>query len=120
MELTEKILIYKNINKISWDDLAKNLPITGNELSLSFRRHTVEDYQLSEITKVYPEILDYNDSKTVITDNTKQPLNQLTVSDVVDFIFDNKDLLEQNNKWKTYIENIELRAVNTYITKNIK
>ena len=77
MELTEKILIYKNINKISWDNLAKNLPITGNELSLSFRRHTVVKEHLSEITKGYPGILDYNDSKSVISDTL---LNSLQIN----------------------------------------
>ena len=120
MELTEKILIYKNINKISWDDIAKNLPVTGNELSMSFRRHTVDKNYLLEITNSYPEILNYNDSKEVNTTNIKQPVNQLNINEVINFVYDNEALLKQDNKWRTYIENIELRAVNAYITKNLK
>lgn len=120
MELTEKILIYKNINKISWDDLAKSLPVTGNELSMSFRRHTVDNNYLTEITNTYPEILAYNVARSTKTEENKQPSNKLAVKDVIDFVYDNEALLKQDNKWKTYIENIELRAINTYITKNIK
>ena len=120
MELTEKILIYKNINKISWDDIAKNLPVTGNELSMSFRRHTVDKNHLLEITNSYPEILNYNDTKEATPVNTKESSNQLTVNNVINFIYDNEALLKQDNKWRTYFENIELRAVNAYLTKNIK
>lgn len=47
----EDILKIKKLSKLTWDDLAKNLPITGNALRVSFTRNSVDQVYLEQIRK---------------------------------------------------------------------
>lgn len=70
MYSTDEILKIKKIKGFSWNKLAKNLPITGEALRVSFVRNSVDAEYLKEIHKVLNIDAEY---KTKELDNKEDP-----------------------------------------------
>ena len=50
-DLIEKIYKEKKMQRVSWNDLAENLPISGEALRVSFVRESVDENYLNEVCK---------------------------------------------------------------------
>ncbi len=75
----EHILKQRKLQGITWDDLAKDLPIQGNSLRVAFTRGKADDYYLeylenllgiSQSTTVNESNFGINDSFTISSGNT--------------------------------------------------
>lgn len=79
--LIEKIYKEKKMQRVSWNDLAENLPISGEALRVSFVRESVDENYLNEVCKKL-KINTYNKKEDKNIETVEEPTTGYYYPDV--------------------------------------
>lgn len=79
--LIEKIYKEKKMQRVSWNDLAENLPISGEALRVSFVRESVDENYLNEVCKKL-KINTYNKKEDENIETVEEPTTNYYYPDV--------------------------------------
>ncbi|WP_324069878.1 MAG: S24 family peptidase [Flavobacterium sp.] len=80
-DLTEKIYKEKKMQRVSWNTLAENLPISGEALRVSFVRDSVDENYLNEVCKKL-KINTYNKKEDKNIETVEEPTTNYYYPDV--------------------------------------
>lgn len=79
--LIDKIYREKKMQRVSWNDLAENLPISGEALRVSFVRESVDENYLNEVCKKL-KINTYNEKEDKKIETVEEPTTNYYYPDV--------------------------------------
>lgn len=108
MKNLDKVLKYKKLSGITWDEMAETLPISGNALRLAFKRNSVDEFYLSEIISKYG-LNNYEQNAQNITVNEPKSLFKTKAGS------DYEEL--PNGKYLLSVPLIPYKAQATYISE---
>lgn len=79
--LIDKIYREKKMQRVSWNDLAENLPISGEALRVSFVRESVDENYLNEVCRKL-KINTYNEKEDKKIETVEEPTTNYYYPDV--------------------------------------
>lgn len=105
------ILKEKKLNKLSWDRLAENLPVTGEALRIAFKRGSVDDVYLSAIEAALNISKDVDSNKKSNISNDLLNTNGNKFSEKPDGSFDIEVSLIPFEAYASYLVSVEEATV---------
>lgn len=105
------ILKEKKLNKLSWDKLAENLPVTGEALRIAFKRGSVDDVYLSAIEAALNISKDVDSNKKSNISNDLLNTNGNKFTEKPDGSFDIEVSLIPFEAYASYLVSVEEATV---------
>lgn len=111
MTRLDLILKEKKLNKLSWDKLAENLPVTGEALRIAFKRGSVDDVYLSAIEAALNISKDVDSNKKSNISNDLLNTNGNKFTEKPDGSFDIEVSLIPFEAYASYLVSVEEATV---------
>lgn len=120
-QLLDKIISFKKMNKISFEKMAENLPISPNSLATAFRRKSVDDVYLLQIAKQFNinkhnnENYDNYDNDTIEEPVANYQISKLSsdeVENIAKMVVMHEKQLDTNILFHTWKQRIQMEAKN--------